>query len=45
MRILPTADWHLGGTLEGRSRLDEQAKVLDEIGEVAEAKGPTSASR
>ncbi|WP_041339307.1 exonuclease subunit SbcD, partial [Bacillus subtilis] len=31
MRILHTADWHLGKTLEGRSRLSEQADVLDEI--------------
>lgn len=31
MRILHTADWHLGKTLEGRSRLSEQADVLDEL--------------
>lgn len=31
MRILHTADWHLGKTLEGRSRLDEQAQFLDEL--------------
>lgn len=31
MRVLHTADWHLGRTLEGRSRLQEQADVLDEI--------------
>lgn len=31
MRILHTADWHLGKTLEGRSRLSEQADVLDEM--------------
>ncbi|MGE6630909.1 exonuclease subunit SbcD [Bacillus sp. NPDC077027] len=31
MRILHTADWHLGKTLEGRSRLEEQAEFLDEL--------------
>ncbi|MTH53326.1 exonuclease subunit SbcD [Bacillus mangrovi] len=31
MRILHTADWHLGKTLEGRSRLNEQAAFLDEL--------------
>lgn len=37
MRILHTADWHLGRTLEGRSRLEEQAQVLDEIISIIEA--------
>lgn len=31
MRILHTADWHLGKTLEGRSRLTEQEAFLDEL--------------
>ncbi|MBP1999158.1 exonuclease SbcD [Paenibacillus shirakamiensis] len=31
MRILHTADWHLGRTLEGRSRLAEQERFLDEL--------------
>lgn len=31
MRIIHTADWHLGKTLEGRSRLAEQADFLDEL--------------
>lgn len=31
MRILHTADWHLGRSLEGRSRLEEQAQFLDEL--------------
>lgn len=31
MRLLHTADWHLGRTLEGRKREDEQAAVMDEI--------------
>lgn len=31
MRIIHTADWHLGKTLEGRSRLEEQARFLDEF--------------
>ncbi|WP_010270378.1 exonuclease SbcCD subunit D [Paenibacillus senegalensis] len=31
MRILHTADWHLGRTLEGRSRLPEQEQFLEEL--------------
>jgi len=31
MRILHTADWHVGKTLKGHSRLDEQREVLREI--------------
>ncbi|MBD1380624.1 exonuclease SbcCD subunit D [Metabacillus arenae] len=31
MRILHTADWHLGKTLEGRSRLPEQEEFIDEL--------------
>ncbi|WP_442603699.1 exonuclease SbcCD subunit D [Paenibacillus sp. KN14-4R] len=31
MRILHTGDWHLGRTLEGRSRIEEQAAFLDEL--------------
>ena len=37
MRILHTADWHLGKKLEHLSRLPEQKKVLAEIVEIAEA--------
>jgi exonuclease SbcD len=37
VRILHTADWHLGCQLEGRPRLPEQAEVLDEICELADA--------
>lgn len=36
MKILHTADWHLGKRLEQFSRLDEQKEVLDEICEIAE---------
>ncbi|MFT8871734.1 MAG: exonuclease subunit SbcD [Sporolactobacillus sp.] len=36
MRLLHTADWHLGRTLEGRSRAEEQEAVLNEICTVAE---------
>lgn len=36
MRILHTADWHLGRTLEGRSRHEEQAAVLDEMCRLAD---------
>ncbi|MBP1156341.1 MULTISPECIES: exonuclease SbcCD subunit D [unclassified Paenibacillus] len=31
MRILHTADWHFGKTLEGRSRLPEQEAFIDEL--------------
>lgn len=36
MRILHTADWHLGRTLEGRSRLAEQAQFIDELVKIIE---------
>lgn len=36
MRILHTADWHLGRSLEGRSRLEEQAQFLDELVKIVE---------
>lgn len=35
MKILHTADWHLGKKLEHFSRLEEQIEVLDEICEIA----------
>jgi exonuclease SbcD len=31
MRILHTADWHFGRTLEGRSRQEEQEAFMDEL--------------
>ncbi|MFA7505919.1 MAG: exonuclease SbcCD subunit D [Burkholderiaceae bacterium] len=31
MRLLHTADWHLGRVFHGRSLLDDQAAVLDEL--------------
>lgn len=31
MRILHTSDWHLGRTLEGRSRIEEQIKFINEL--------------
>lgn len=31
MRILHTADWHFGKTLEGRSRLQEQEEFMEEL--------------
>jgi DNA repair protein SbcD/Mre11 len=37
MKILHTADWHLGKKLENCSRLDEQRLVLDEICTIAQA--------
>jgi len=36
MKILHTADWHLGKRLDDRSRMEEQQEVLQEICEVAE---------
>ena len=35
MKFLHTADWHVGKTLKGRSRLEEQQKVLAEIIDIA----------
>ena len=35
MKFLHTADWHVGKTLKGRNRLDEQRAVLAEIIDVA----------
>lgn len=34
MRILHTADWHLGKTLEGRSRLDEHVAFFEELEQI-----------
>jgi DNA repair protein SbcD/Mre11 len=31
VKILHTADWHVGRTIRGRSRMEEQADVLDEM--------------
>jgi len=39
MRILHTSDWHLGKTLEGFSRLEEQEQFLDELIQIAEDRG------
>ncbi len=36
MRILHTADWHLGKKLSEKSRYDEQKAVLNEITEIAD---------
>lgn len=36
MKILHTADWHLGKRLDFISRLEEQKEVLDEICQIAE---------
>jgi exonuclease SbcD len=37
VKFLHTADWHVGKTLKGRDRLDEQRAVLAEIASLAEA--------
>lgn len=39
LKILHTADWHVGRTLRGRSRADEHRAVLDEIVGIAEREG------
>ncbi len=36
MKLLHTADWHLGKTLEGRSRLPEQQEFLNELNKIAD---------
>lgn len=36
MRILHTADWHLGKSLEGKDRQKEQIDVLEEICQIAD---------
>jgi exonuclease SbcD len=36
MRFLHTADWHVGKTLRGRSRLDECEKALGQVADVAQ---------
>lgn len=36
MRILHTADWHLGRTLEGRNRLPEQERFIDELVDIVD---------
>ena len=35
MKFLHTSDWHVGKTLKGRNRLDEQAGILREITRIA----------
>ncbi|MFD0327195.1 exonuclease subunit SbcD [Streptacidiphilus monticola] len=35
MKFLHTSDWHVGKTLKGRNRLEEQAGVLREITQIA----------
>ncbi|MDV7393975.1 exonuclease subunit SbcD, partial [Arthrospira platensis SPKY1] len=37
MKILHTADWHLGKKIEGLSRIDEQIAVMEEICSIADA--------
>ncbi|NGQ95157.1 exonuclease SbcCD subunit D [Brevibacillus sp. SYP-B805] len=38
MRILHTADWHFGRTLEGRDRREEQTAFIDELVQIVEEK-------
>ncbi len=37
MRILHTSDWHLGRSIEGYSRLDEQRMFMDELTEICQS--------
>lgn len=37
MRILHTADWHFGKTLDGRDRIAEQQRVIREMAEICRA--------
>ncbi|MBS3872743.1 MAG: exonuclease SbcCD subunit D [Firmicutes bacterium] len=39
MRILHTSDWHLGRSLEGRSRYQEQVQFVNEVAGIAEDEG------
>lgn len=39
MKILHTSDWHIGKKLMNRERLDEQAAVLGEIGDICDREG------
>lgn len=36
MKILHTADWHLGAKLEGRDRILEQTKIVQDIAKIAD---------
>lgn len=36
MKIMHTADWHLGAKLEGRDRTDEQIAILNEMADIAD---------
>jgi exonuclease SbcD len=36
MRIIHTSDWHLGRMLEGRSRIEEQVKFIEELCTIVE---------
>lgn len=40
MRLLHTADWHLGKTLKGQNLLDDQIFILDEIFKVIDEQKP-----
>ena len=35
MRFLHTADWHVGKPLRGRSRMEEYAKALEQVAQIA----------
>ena len=40
MRLLHTADWHLGKTLNGKNLLDDQKFILDELFKVVDDQKP-----
>ncbi len=37
MRFIHTSDWHLGKSLEGHSRIEEQAKFCEEFIKIVES--------
>ena len=38
MKILHTSDWHLGASIEGKNRIDEQLATINEIAKIADEK-------
>ena len=40
MKLIHTADWHLGKTLKGQSLLNDQRFILDEIFDIIDDKKP-----
>jgi exonuclease SbcD len=45
MKVLHTADWHLGKKLDHFSRFEEQQRVMNEICDIADSHGCSSSCR